>query len=193
MVFRTFTSLTLCFLLLGINGCKASDDKTESVVKKQHLTRPGPLLLASPAFDDGKMIPMEYTCDGDDSSPALIWNDPPEGTKSFALVCEDPDAPAGTWIHWVIYNIPDSTRTLEMGFTDNAELVSGIRQGRNDFGRIGYGGPCPPPGKPHRYFFKIYALDTLLDLTAGSSRKQLDEVMKDHILTEGYLMGRYKR
>ena len=149
--------------------------------------------LKSTAFKDGERIPVKYTCEGQNISPSLTWSDVPEDTRSFALMADDPDAPAGIFTHWVIFNIPLNSRELPEAVPTKPQLAGDALQGRSDFGSIGYGGPCPPPGKPHRYFFKIYALDTLLDLTAGSSRKQLDEVMKDHILTEGYLMGRYKR
>ena len=149
--------------------------------------------LASAAFTKADMIPEKYTADGPDLSPPLAWSDPPEGTRSFALVCDDPDAPMGTWVHWVIFNIPPDARALPEGLLTTDTLDSGASQGKNDFGKIGYGGPAPPPGPVHRYFFRLYALDAVLDLTPGVTRKKLDAAAGSHILTHGELMGRYKR
>lgn len=144
------------------------------------------------AFDDNGMIPSEYTCDDADISPPLDWDVVPEGTVSFAIICEDPDAPAGTWTHWVIFNLPAGMRGLHGEITDEEVLDNGAIQGVNDFGRIGYGGPCPPRGT-HRYYFKIYALDKKLDLRVGATKKELLEMMQGHVLGEGQLMGRYRR
>jgi Raf kinase inhibitor-like YbhB/YbcL family protein len=149
--------------------------------------------LASTAFRDGEAIPPPYTGDGRDVSPPLRWSDPPAGTKSFALICDDPDAPAGTWVHWLLFNLPAQQRQLEESAPPQETLAGGARQGKNDFGKSGYGGPAPPPGKPHRYFFKLYALDTLLDLAPGASKSQLVAAMKGHVLPEGQLVGRYGR
>jgi Raf kinase inhibitor-like YbhB/YbcL family protein len=151
------------------------------------------LQLKTPTFESGAEIPMQFTCDGSDTSPPLGWNTPPEGTQSFALVMEDPDAPRRTWIHWVLYDLPATERDLPEGLPPEAELPSGARQGHNDFGRIGYGGPCPPPGPEHRYYFKLYALDTRLQLKAGATRAQLERAMGTHILAHAELMGRYRR
>jgi Raf kinase inhibitor-like YbhB/YbcL family protein len=148
--------------------------------------------LTSTAFGPGAAIPREYTGDGADRSPPLHWSEPPAGTLSLALVCDDPDAPRGTWVHWVLDNLPQQTRELE-GVPAPQVLGSGARQGNNDFGKIGYGGPAPPRGKPHRYFFKLYALDTAPDLPAGATRAQLVEAMRGHVLAEGQLMGTYGR
>jgi Raf kinase inhibitor-like YbhB/YbcL family protein len=149
--------------------------------------------LSSPAFQEGETIPRAHTADGKNVSPRLAWGDAPEGTASFALVCEDPDAPRGTWTHWVLFNLPADTRELPEGVPPEATLASGARQGKNDFKKIGYGGPSPPPGKPHRYFFKLFALDTMLDLPAGATRDQLLAAMKGDVLAEGQLMGTYGR
>ena len=149
--------------------------------------------LKTTAFADGSAIPRKYTCDGADLSPALNWNGAPAGAQSLALIADDPDAPAGTWTHWIIWNIPASATALPEGVPAAEALDNGARQGRNDFRRIGYGGPCPPPGKPHRYFFKLYALDARLDLKAGSSRNQLEPAMKGHVLSEAEMMGTYGR
>lgn len=148
--------------------------------------------LTSTAFTDGGTIPQKYTCDGADVSPPLAWDNVPEGTKSFALICDDPDAPMGTWVHWVLFNLPADTRNLPEAVPPDKELPSGARQGTNDFRKIGYGGPCPPSGT-HRYYFKLYALDTLLELPAGISKAQLLKAMEGHVLAEGQLMGRYSR
>jgi Raf kinase inhibitor-like YbhB/YbcL family protein len=149
--------------------------------------------LTSSAFAEGGTIPKKHTCDGADVSPPLVWDNVPEGTRSFVLICDDPDAPMGTWVHWVLFNLPADARSLPEGVAPDRELPNGARQGTNDFRKIGYGGPCPPPGKPHRYFFKLYALDTALDLPAGSTKAQVLKAMEEHVLAEGQLMGRYGR
>src|SRR5262245_52007915 len=149
--------------------------------------------LSSPAFEEGGAIPKQHTGDGKDTSPPLRWADPPEGTKSFALVCDDPDAPRGTWTHWLLFNLPPDRRELEEAAAASWAHDGGARQGKNDFGKNGYGGPAPPPGKPHRSYFRLYALDTVLDLPAGAGREQLLAAMKGHVLAEGQLMGRYGR
>jgi Raf kinase inhibitor-like YbhB/YbcL family protein len=149
--------------------------------------------LTSTAFHDGERIPKAYTGDGKDVSPPLRWSEPPQGTKSFALICDDPDAPRGTWVHWVLFNLPAEQRQLEEATPGVEVLASGAKHGKNDFGKIGYGGPAPPPGKPHRYFFKLYALDTVLDLAPGASKSQLVTAMQGHVLAEGQLMGLYGR
>jgi len=148
--------------------------------------------LTSSAFKDGDMIPSRYTCDGEEVSPALAWSGAPEGTKSIALISDDPDAPMGTWVHWVIFNIPPDSRGLPEDVSRDKTLRDGSIQGINDSREIGYGGPCPPSGT-HRYYFKIYALDTRLKLSPGITKNQLLEAMKGHVLGEGQLMGKYKR
>ena len=130
--------------------------------------------LSSTAFARGQPIPKQHTGDGRDSPPPLTWTEPPVGTKSFALICDDPDAPRGTWVHWVLFNLPADKHELDEGVRADATLASGARQGKNDFGKLGYGGPAPPRGKPHRYFFKLYALDTELTLQAGATKQQLE-------------------
>jgi Raf kinase inhibitor-like YbhB/YbcL family protein len=149
--------------------------------------------LTSTAFQQGATIPKQYTGDGANRSPALRWSEPPTGTKSLALICDDPDAPRGTWVHWVLFNLPAQTRELEDGVPTTETLANGAKQGKNDFGDIGYGGPAPPKGKPHRYFLKLYALDAAVDLPPGASKAQLIDAMKGHILAEGQLMGTYGR
>ena len=128
------------------------------------------LLITSSAFSASQNIPKQYTCDGPDVSPQLSWKDAPAGTKSFALIVDDPDAPGGTWVHWVLFNLPGGAHELPEGVEKKEQLASGALQGRNDFRKIGYNGPCPPPGKPHRYLFKLYALDATLDLKGGQAK-----------------------
>jgi Raf kinase inhibitor-like YbhB/YbcL family protein len=146
--------------------------------------------LSTTAFP-GSTIPTKYTCDGSDVSPALSWNDPPDRTQSFALVADDPDAPAGTWVHWVIYDLPAEMRALHEDVPKERELKDGTRQGRNDFGKIGYNGPCPPRGTIHRYFFKLYALDAKLGLHAGVSKGDVERAMKGHILAKAELVAKF--
>lgn len=151
------------------------------------------LSIKSSAFSDGGIMDAKYTCKGKDVSPPLSWEDAPLGTKSFALICDDPDAPFMTWVHWVIYDIPMDVIGLPEAVPKDETLSNGAKQGRNDFRRIGYGGPCPPPGGPHRYFFKLYALDTVLNLEPGLTKKALLDEMEGHILGEAQIVGRFKR
>jgi Raf kinase inhibitor-like YbhB/YbcL family protein len=149
--------------------------------------------LTSPAFEEGNPIPTKFTCDDADVSPPLGWTDIPTGTASLALICDDPDAPVGTWVHWVLYDLPPDTTGLEEAVPASERIDGLATQGKNDFKRVGYGGPCPPSGKPHRYFFKLYALDSKLGLKPGATKKELEKAMKGHILAEGTLMGTYQR
>lgn len=148
--------------------------------------------LTSTAFAQGDAIPELYSCDGADSSVPLAWTAPPTGTQSFALIADDPDAPVGTWVHWVLYNIPAAARELPEGLSADAELPDGSLHGKNSWRRLGYGGPCPPGGT-HRYFFRLYALDTALALPAGATEVQLLAAMEGHILAQAELMGVYSR
>lgn len=149
--------------------------------------------VSSPAFSSGATIPKPYSCQGDDISPALEWSGHPPQTGGFALIVDDPDAPSGTWVHWVIWNIPASTHQLPENLAKSDRLDDGATQGRNDFGKTGYNGPCPPPGKPHRYFFRLYALDGKLALPPGASRQQLDAAMQGHILAQAEYLGTFRR
>jgi Raf kinase inhibitor-like YbhB/YbcL family protein len=149
--------------------------------------------ISSAAFPNGGDIPKKFTCDGADVSPELSWIDPPSGTQSFALIADDPDAPVGTWTHWVLFDLPAVVTSLAEAVNKIDELPGGERQGRNDFRKIGYSGPCPPPGKPHRYFFKIYALNAKLDLKPGASRQELEQGMKSLVLAQAEWMGKYGR
>ena len=148
--------------------------------------------ITSSAFEEGDMIPSKYTCDGENISPPLSWSEAPTGTKTFAIICDDPDAPAGTWVHWVVYNIPAGTTELPEAVPVKKEPDNGAVQGLNDFRKTGYGGPCPPSGT-HRYFFKIYALDAKPDLTGDVTKDILLDAMKGHILAQGQLIGKYSR
>ena len=150
------------------------------------------LKLTSTAFSEGGMIPKQYTCDGKDVSPPLSWSGVPATARTLVLICDDPDAPAGTWVHWVLFNLPASTTGLPEHVPTLKTLPNGARQGTNDFRRIGYGGPCPPGGT-HRYYFKLYALELALALDAVATKAQVLEAMEGHVLAEGQLMGRYKR
>jgi len=149
--------------------------------------------LSSSGFQPGGDIPSKYTCSGAGVSPALIWMDPPAGTESFALIADDPDAPVGTWVHWVAYDLPASARQLPEGVAKTDVISGGGTQGRNDFGKTGYDGPCPPPGKPHRYYFKLYALDSKLNLKPGATKKAAEQAMQGHILAQAEVMGRFQR
>ena len=149
------------------------------------------LTVESPVVEPGADIPRRYTCDGEDRSLPLRWGAPPPGTQAFAVIVDDPDAPAKVWVHFVAWNLLADARSLAEGLTADAR---GLVQGKNDFGRIGWGGPCPPPPHDaHRYFVRLYALDATLDLSVGATRQQLDQAMSGHVLAEGEWMGKYKR
>jgi Raf kinase inhibitor-like YbhB/YbcL family protein len=148
--------------------------------------------IRSSAFEEGELIPEKYTCDGEDVSPPLSWTQIPKETKSIVLICDDPDAPMGTWVHWVLFGLSPDTLELPEGISYEKEVLGGAKHGLNDFRRYGYGGPCPPGGT-HRYFFKLYAVDTQVDLNAGATKNEVLNAIKGHILAEGKLMGRYSR
>lgn len=150
------------------------------------------MTILSPAFGAGEVIPAEFTCDGLNVSPPLVFKNIPAEAKSLAVIVDDPDAPAGTWVHWIAFNIPPGTNEMARNIPPRKELSNGMRQGMNDFRRIGYGGPCPPGGT-HRYFFKLYALDVLLNLAPGATKAQLLEAMKGHILAQAELVAKYRR
>jgi len=149
--------------------------------------------LASRAFERGEPIPQVYTADGADISPPLAWHHAPSGTKAYVLVCEDPDAPGGTWVHWVLYDIPATLEALPENVPQARRVLGSARQGENDFGEIGYGGPAPPPGKPHRYFFTLYALDEVTGLEAGARKRTLLKRIKGHVLGTARVFGIYGR
>jgi len=183
--------LPLLFALLV--GCSGSPEPVAPAVPATAVSQGGATMkLSSPAFFEGALIPAQYTCARDDFSPPLTWSDIPPGAKTLALIVDDPDAPVGTWMHWVVFNLPVSAAGLPQGIKDEKQLAGGGTQGTNSWRRIGYGGPCPPSGT-HRYFFKLYALDITLSLGNNTTAKELQGAMKGHILAEAQLMGRFKR
>jgi Raf kinase inhibitor-like YbhB/YbcL family protein len=192
--------LTAAVLLISF-GCARLDSFGQNpapvpVKSAQHKLQGGRAMsfaLKSTAFANGSEIPVRYTCSGANLSPALSWDGVPAGTHSLALIADDPDAPMGTWTHWLIWNIPAQTAALPEGVPLAEVLGNGARQGKNSSRRIGYEGPCPPPGKPHRYFFKLYALDAVLDVKAGADRSELEPDLNRHVLSETEWMGTFKR
>jgi Raf kinase inhibitor-like YbhB/YbcL family protein len=169
-------------ILLFLAGCK-SQEAAPAAEGEMIMS----IQITSTAFNEGDKIPRIYTCDDRNVSPPLAWTGVPTGTVSLVLIMDDPDAPLGTWVHWVLYNLTAETTSLKLG-------VTGLgMDGMNDFGKLGYGGPCPPRGSNHRYFIKIYALDTKLDLKSGATKAQVEAAMRGHILTQGQLMGKYGR
>jgi Raf kinase inhibitor-like YbhB/YbcL family protein len=178
------TRLSGCLGLSLVACASKSSQLTVSSTKTMNLE--------STAFTHNDLIPSQYTCDGEDISPPLSWNDPPSTTKSLVLICDDPDAPMQTWVHWVVYNLPPQTRSLSENVPTGKSLSGGGLQGINDFGKVAYGGPCPPKGT-HRYFFKLYTLDTIFNLDAGATKAKVEAAMKGHILAQAELIGRYNR
>ena len=188
-----------CALLLlcscsGRSRTPAGENRNSSQVTNanERLVEKMDIKLTSTAFQDGGIIPTKYTCDGTNVSPPLDWSGAPQTTKSLALICDDPDAPGKTWVHWVVFDLPAGRSSLPENVPPQGTIAGGGKQGMNDFKKIGYGGPCPPSGT-HRYFFKIYALTAELNLESRTTKDQLWQAMKDHILAQGELMGRYKR
>jgi Raf kinase inhibitor-like YbhB/YbcL family protein len=184
---RSISQLSLLLVCLFLSTVATNNAYAET----ERASERG-IAITSTAFYYGGMIPREYTCDGRNISPPLMWKGVPEGTKSLALICDDPDAPAGIWVHWVLYDIPATDNELFKGVSHAQVLENGAKQGINDFRKFGYGGPCPPSGT-HRYFFRIYALDTKLTQAKGLTKSGLLNAMKGHILAEGQLMGNYTR
>lgn len=149
--------------------------------------------ISSSAFKDGDLIPSRYTCDGENISPPLNWSKPDERIKSFTIIADDPDAPSGDFVHWLVYNIPANINEFPENMTPARNISIGVKMGKNDFGKTGYGGPCPPSGT-HRYFFKIFGLDTILHLEEiGLNKKQLLKAIEGHIIADGCLIGKYNR
>jgi len=191
---RLMVRVLVIFLITGLWQINAQ----ESLKQKPQTEKEGKMAFTvrSTAFQEGETIPEKYTCDGKDVSPALEWENPPIGTKSFALICDDPDAPVGTWVHWVIYNIPAGVKSLPENVNKTQtvldEPLKGVVQGVNSWNRIGYGGPCPPPGPSHRYYFRLYALDTVIKGERMNKTRLLKE-MEGHVLAEAQIMGRYQR
>jgi Raf kinase inhibitor-like YbhB/YbcL family protein len=182
------TALVCLILAVAAVGIFARAQATEMPVPWESGAMK--LNVNSPMFTDGERIPVKYTCDGADVSPPLSWSAGPAATRSYALIVDDPDAPGGAFTHWVVYNIPDSVTRLEEHVVSRGD---GTLQGMNSFGNMGYGGPCPPPGKPHHYRFHVYALDLKPDLKQGASKGDVLSAIKGHILAEGELVGTYSR
>jgi Raf kinase inhibitor-like YbhB/YbcL family protein len=181
--------LPLMLLLSACSMVDSDDDKeAESEVEAVNMT----IQLTSSAFNNGDPIPARHARRGDNISPALAWSGAPSGTQSFALIVDDPDAPGRTWVHWVVYDLSGGNTDLPEGVTSNDDLPGDAVQGRNDWGESGYGGPQPPSGT-HRYFFKLYALDTMLTLSPGATKDALLKAMEGHILAQGQLMGTHTR
>ncbi len=187
---RRVTGIFLALALLSA-GCRSSPHV--ATVMPGAEGEIAMLSLTSTAFKESETISKKYTCDDADTSPDLQWSNPPSGTTSLALIVDDPDAPGRTWVHWVLYNIPTDRMGLPEGVS-KTPTVQGIGvQGKNDFGKTGYNGPCPPKGKPHRYFFKLYALDSSLNLKPGATKADVEKAMRGHILAQGQLVGQYGR
>ena len=180
---RPIAAAGFCFVL----GLTVVNSLAAERAGKDHMQ------LTSTAFAEGAAIPANYTCDARNVSPPLRWSGVPAGGKSLALIADDPDAPVGTWVHWVLYDLAPTVNELPEDLAKSQYAAGGAKQGLNDFRQLGYGGPCPPHGKPHRYFFKLYALDVLLDLKPGLTKKDIENAMEKHILARGQLMGTYQR
>ena len=185
MVYRVFCLLS-ALLLFGFCGGQNECYSKAKGGEKMNIE------VKSSAFQDGGMIPKRYTCDGQDISPPLSWGGVPANAKSIALIMDDPDAPVGTWVHWVLFNIPPGTKELAEKIPPSLSLPDGARHGKNGWGKLGYGGPCPPGGT-HRYYFKFYALDIILNVQGGITKSQLLKYIEGHVLAEGQLMAKYKR
>ena len=206
------TLILVCLLVIALAGC-AGPEPAEPPAKEEPVEETTPtdtavppteapaeeegetameMTITSPAFQEGEAIPVQFSCYGENFSPELAWSGVPEGTTSLVFILDDPDAPGGTWVHWVLFNLPAGTQGLDEKFPEDETLADGTRQGITDFGKTGYGGPCPPSGT-HRYFFKIYALDKRIDDAAIIDKKKLLKLMEGHIIGQGQLMGKYKR
>ncbi len=190
----TATRLVPILIALIVLGCgdAKNQGQTKSKSEEDTMATSGKFSLSSSAFKDGEMIPQKYTADGQNVSPPLKWDSIPTGSKSLALIADDPDAPMGTWVHWVIFNIPITETGLPEGIPTKASLPDGSLQGTNGSHELGYDGPSPPSGT-HRYYFKLFALDTLLKLSSGITKPELLKAMEGHIVGQAQLMGRYSR
>ena len=187
---RRFQVLTCLLIVLALPGCASRSQLVTT--PSQANTVPAELKLTSVAFTEGQPIPRVYTCDGVNISPPLEWSGVPKTAKTLAIVCDDPDAPGGMWVHWVIYNLPADNIGLVENLPATENLKAGGFQGKNDFGKTEYGGPCPPSGT-HHYFFRVYALDSELPLKGGATKADLMKVMEGHIVLQGQLIGTYRR
>jgi Raf kinase inhibitor-like YbhB/YbcL family protein len=180
--------LSLVWVVIS-TGCGPSDQADSETEGGSGMQ----IQLSSTAFKEGETIPVTYTCDGKNISPPLSWGNVPQDAQSLALIVDDPDAPAGTWVHWVVFNMPPTLSSLSEGASSPGSQDTFGTPGTSSFRKSGYGGPCPPKGKPHRYFFKLYALDVKLELKSGASKADVEKAMQGHILAQGQLMGTYGR
>ena len=185
MKLKTCSVIAISIMVFGCGKKEAAESETkgEEIMDIQ---------VSSTAFEEGGMIPAQYTADGANVSPPLTWSGIPEGTKCLALISDDPDAPMGTWVHWVLYNLPPGLTGLSENVPADEELAGGGLHGVNDFRRYGYGGPAPPSGT-HRYYLKLYALDAMLEVGPGLNKDELLKAMEGHVLAKGQLMGKYTR
>ena len=194
---RLFLSIALSVGLLLMSGCSIITSSPSATTAPSEMAGEGvdltDLELTSEAFGPQEAIPQRFTCDGEDISPPLSWSAPPEGTRSFVLIVDDPDTPVGTWVHWVLFNIPADRRTLPENVPAQDQLSDGSLHGNNSWRRSDYGGPCPPSGSTHRYVFNLYAIDTQLDLEATATKKQVLDAVDGHVLAHGELVGTYSR
>jgi Raf kinase inhibitor-like YbhB/YbcL family protein len=189
----TFAILSLAVLTLLLFGCASRPQPAaQQPGSDKPKTDKTEIRLISSAFKEGQPIPRQYTCDGANVSPPLEWSGVPANARTIAIIADDPDAPGGTWVHWVLYNLPAGNIGLVENLPATEKLVAGGFQGTTDFGKIGYGGPCPPSGE-HRYFFRIYALDGELPLKAGAKKAEVEKAMESHIIAQGQLVGTYRR
>lgn len=188
---RWWFAAGLVVISLGALAACGDDDNGG---KEIDVSGAATMTVASDVFAEGETIPVQYTCEGGNVSPPLRWTGAPAGTKAFALIVDDPDAPGGTFTHWVLYNLPATEASLAEGASPAGALPGGTTEGRNSFGKNGYGGPCPPRGsQPHRYLFKLYALDAPLNLEAGRSKNDVEVAMRGHVVAHGQVMGRFAR
>lgn len=185
LIWRILLLLALLFAVPFLASCRHHEQATESAAA-------APLTLTSDSFKDGVVL-KEFTCDGEDKSPALTWSTPPSAAKSLALTVTDPDAPGGAFTHWVLFNLPANINGLPVGVPNQGQLAHGGRQGKNDFSKVGYGGPCPPTGQTHRYVFTLYALNSTLDIPAGAPRDHVEAAMQSRVLAKSELTARYSR
>ena len=184
--------LMMALFMTAVTGCGQPPAAEDLSAPAEEGGQTMDFRLSSPAFSDGQPIPVKFSCHGEDISPALDWSEPPMGAQTLALIMDDPDAPVGTWIHWVLFSIPANLRGLPEGIAAEPTLADGSRHGNNSWKRVGYGGPCPPSGT-HHYVFKLYALDTKLDLSPGSSKEDLLKVMEGHVLAQAQLVGTFSK
>ena len=189
---RALFLLLIGVVLTAAIGCGGGGEKAVATPTVETGGRQVTMALTSSAFAAGESIPAKYTCDGDNVSPPLQWEQPPAGTQSLALIMDDPDAPSGTFVHWVYYDLSPASSGLPEGVSNDEKPSQGGTNGKNGVGRLGYTGPCPPSGM-HRYFFRLIALDATLDAAAGLTDDQLLQAMQGHVLTQAELMGVYSR